>query len=837
MRNMATIFKRDLSVYFYSLIGYMFIIVFLLVGVGLFITPFFTFPVADMRGFFSLMPLILSIFLPAVTMRLWADERKENTFEMLMTFPMKAHEVVLGKYFSAFCFFLVALAGTLVIPIMLAVLGNPDLGRIFTSYLGVVLLGGMLLAIGIFISVLCKDQIVAFVATLSINLTMYLVGTGFIQSYLDNMVPGMGGLLGDLLGFSAHFASFGRGVIELTDILFFLSWTVLFLFLNGFYLEIRNRPESLFSLSGGIALVLVAGMLVNWVLTGASLGRVDMTEGRIYTVSPATRKILGQLKAPVHLKLYITPSDKMPTELKSLERDLADKFEEMRIVSGSHLDYSIIHMQAANVVGPEEGPAPSKEDESIEKRMLDKGVQPFSVRALREDAMMDVLIYSSLGIAYKDKAEEIIPRLLPGDLNQLEYQIVNRVYKMSREKMPIVALVAPKESVKISPQVRRMLQQMGQAVPQQEDPYLLLERVLRHEKYQVRRVDLTERSPLPEDLDALVVINPRELNDRQRFEINKALVDGKSVFLAVQKYIWNYEVKSRRVNIDCREEKPQISDLLKAYGLTVSDRILMDENHAPLTMADPQNPLSRMLGQGITLNLPIQIMLGADSMNPDVSITSRLSSLFYLWGSPLDIDRKKLEENGLKATTLMTTSDRAWTVPGTLNLNQSSFVPPVDGMERIPVCVMVGGTFPNVFKDRPRPEWPPEQVPGQPPMQEENTGTSTEPFTDYQPAPGKLMLIGGTQMFRKEFLQRANLDFFLNAIDALTLGEDLIDVRTKKPIDRTMARPTEAARTFWKFVNYFLINLIVALVGIVIIVRRKRSREAYTAAQHSGGQA
>jgi ABC-type transport system involved in multi-copper enzyme maturation permease subunit len=777
------------------------------------------------------MPLILSIFLPAVTMRLWADERKENTFEMLMTFPMKAHEVVLGKYFSALCFFLIALAGTLVIPVMLAVLGNPDPGQIFTSYLGVVLLGGMLLAVGIFISVLCKDQIVAFVVTLSINLAMYLVGTGFIQSYLDNMLPGVGHLLGQLLGFTGHFSSFGRGVIEPTDILFFLSWTVLFLFLNGFYLEIRNRPESKFSLSGGIALVLALGMLLNWVLTGTSLGRLDMTEGRIYTVSSATRKILSQLKAPVHLRLYITPEDKMPTELKNLERDLTDKFEEMRIASGPRLDFNVIHMQAANVVGPEEPSSQSKEAESIEKRMLDKGVKPFSVRALREDSMMDVLIYSSLGIAYKDKAEEIVPRIMPEDLNELEYQIVNRVYKMSREKMPTVALVAPKESVKIPPQLRQMFLQMGRQVPQQEDPYLLLERILLYEKYNVQRVDLTQASPLPEDFDALVVVNPRELDDRQRFEINRALVNGKSVFLAVQKYIWDYQVRNRRVEIDCREEKPRISDLLDAYGLSVSDRILMDENHSPLTMADGSNPLAQLLGQGITLNLPIQIVLGPESMNQNVSITSRLSNLFYLWGSPLEIDEKKLEENGLKVTTLMTTSHRAWTVPGTLNLNQSSFVPPEDGLEKIPVCVLVDGRFPNLFQDKPRPAWPKTQTPGQPPVQEEETDDSKGPFTEYQPAPAKLLLIGGTQMFRKEFLQQANLDFFLNAIDALTLGEDLIDVRTKKPIGRTIEKPSETARTFWKFVNYFLVNSLVAIIGIIIIVRRKRSRETYTAAQ------
>ena len=118
-------------------------------------------------------------------------------------------------------------------------------------------------------------------------------------------------------------------------------------------------------------------------------------------------------------------------------------------------------------------------------------------------------------------------------------------------------------------------------------------------------------------------------------------------------------------------------------------------------------------------------------------------------------------------------------------------------------------------------------MPGQPKPPEE------EPFQGFKPAPGKLILIGGTQMFRKEFLQQSNLDFFLNSVDALSLGDDLIKVRTKKPINRIMAKPSDAARTFWKFAVYFLVNFIIAVIGLIVILKRKRDREAYTNA-HCG---
>ena len=245
-----------------------------------------------------------------------------------------------------------------------------------------------------------------------------------------------------------------------------------------------------------------------------------MTEGKIYTVSPSTENILKDLKVPVNLKLYITPREKMPTELKNLEQDIADKLTEMRIASNGHLNFDVIYMQASNVIGKKPGQKTDKPDkeEALEKRMLDKGVKPFSVQALREDSMENMLVYSALGIAYKDKPEEIIPRIVPQNLNDLEYQVVNNVYKMTREKN---AGGGPGGAQGIS-QNRSpgpsIVPTYGPAPPPAGGPvHVFGTGVLNHEKYQVRRVDLTRESPLPKEFDTLVVVNPRELNDRQRF--------------------------------------------------------------------------------------------------------------------------------------------------------------------------------------------------------------------------------------------------------------------------------------------------------------------------------
>ncbi len=136
MQNLWTIFRRELAAYYTSAIGYIFLMVFLSLSVGLFMTPFFTFLTADMRAFFTTVPILMCIFLPAVTMRLWAEERKQNTWEMLLTFPMQPHELVLGKFAASLTFFLSALVGTLTVPLMLAILGTPDPGPILGAYCG-----------------------------------------------------------------------------------------------------------------------------------------------------------------------------------------------------------------------------------------------------------------------------------------------------------------------------------------------------------------------------------------------------------------------------------------------------------------------------------------------------------------------------------------------------------------------------------------------------------------------------------------------------------------------------------------------------------------------------
>ena len=833
LTNLLTVFRREAAAYFNSAIAYIFIIVFVLLNGGLFMTQFFLIGRADMRPFFGTLPYILAVFLPAVTMRLWAEERKGNTLELLLTFPMGTHELVLGKFLASFLFYLTALAATLPIPIMLRVLGHPDPGTMMGGYLGSALLGAFFLAIGIFISGLCRDQIVAFIVSMIICFGLHLLGTDFLASSIDGWIPGIGSLLQAFLGSAGHFDSFAKGVIDNRDVLYFLIGTVVFLTLNGFWLEGRLRPKAARIFT--TATVISAGIFLmsNWLFAGVPMGRFDWTEGHIYTIAPATKKILHELKAPVTAKFYVSPADKMPTGMKTLEQDVIDKLDEFRIASGGNFQYKIFHMEAANVVEAK-APGKSGSEESLEQQLQRKGIQPFQVRAIESDEVVVRLIYASVSLAYKEKSEEMIPRIIPDNLNELEYLFISKIYRMTLAENPKIAMVAPYEEKQVEPQVAALLSQLGGQVPQgyREDNYELLPMALQYEGYEVSRIKFSEEETIPSGTKTLIVVEPKELNERQKYEINRFLRKGGSLFLAVQNYEYNYNPSGRgQLQIFTVEKKPGLNELLSSWGLEVDEQILVDEQHDVINLSG-----AARLGpfeMSIPVKVPIQILITEAGMNHDVSITSRLSSIFYLWGTALKVSEDKIKNQGLRLEKLLHSSPESWTVSfksGALS-PEDLIRQPESRKGPFPLSVMVQGQFADAYGGKPVPEWPKLEKPEAAAKEgEAETKTSKPPESPapVTPAPGKLILVGAATPFQKNLVKGGgNLNFFLNAVDALTLGDELVTIRSKQPIDRSIGRISSPAKVVWRFFVTLLVPIAMAAVGGFRVFWRRQSKQNY----------
>ncbi len=234
--------KKELSGYFGSAVAYVFIVMFLL------LCGFFTFSVsrfyelgqADLRAFFEWLPWIFLFLVPAVAMRMWAEERRTGTLELLLTLPITMTELILGKFLAAWLFICFAIFLTFPLVITVAYLGDPDLGAIACGYLGSVLLAGALLSVGSMTSSLTRNQVISFIVSVVICLFFTLAGWPPITGAFAEWAPTW--LVDVVAGFSfvTHFHDFQRGIIDLRDLVYYASVIFFMLFSTAVILENRK---------------------------------------------------------------------------------------------------------------------------------------------------------------------------------------------------------------------------------------------------------------------------------------------------------------------------------------------------------------------------------------------------------------------------------------------------------------------------------------------------------------------------------------------------------------------------------------------------------------------
>lgn len=226
--RVKTIFLKELAVYFNSPIAYIFTAIFLVVSSWLFWQDFFLVGQANIRNYLSLLPWLLLFLTPAITMRLWSEEKRMGTLEILLTLPVRDSEVVWGKYLSSLAFLLFNLILSLTIPITVSLLGSLDWGTVAGGYLGALFLGAAYLALGMYISSLSKNQIISLLVAIVANFVFYIIGSGYV---VDLFGAWLASII-SFVGLSSHFSNIAKGVIDSRDLIYYLSFIGLFLFLN-----------------------------------------------------------------------------------------------------------------------------------------------------------------------------------------------------------------------------------------------------------------------------------------------------------------------------------------------------------------------------------------------------------------------------------------------------------------------------------------------------------------------------------------------------------------------------------------------------------------------------
>lgn len=344
MKQILAVARKELSGFFGSPMALMFLGAFLVATLFTFfwVDTFFARNIADVRPMFRWMPILLIFLVAALTMRAWSEEQRAGTLEILLTLPVRPYQLVLGKFLAVMALVALALALTLPLPIMVAILGPLDWGPVVGGYLAALLLAAGYTALGLFVSSRTDNQIVALISTALLGGLLYLVGSAGVTDFF-------GATVGEVLrriGTGSRFESIERGVIDLSDLIYYLSLTLLFLALNIFSLD--RKRWSFGSLTAayrrnanwGMGLLAANLLLLNiWVAPLSAL-RADITQERLYTLSPTTKDLLANLGEPLLIRAYI--SDRTHPLLAPLAPQVADMLREYEIAGRGKVQAEVV---------------------------------------------------------------------------------------------------------------------------------------------------------------------------------------------------------------------------------------------------------------------------------------------------------------------------------------------------------------------------------------------------------------------------------------------------------------------------------------------------------------
>jgi ABC-2 type transport system permease protein len=391
MKQVLSLTRKELNSYFSSPMALIFVGVFLAATLFTFfwVDEFFARGIADLRPMFRWMPTLMIFLAAALTMRQWSEEQQTGTLEILFTMPMKLTQLVLGKFLAALILVAVALALTLFLPISVASFGNPDPGPIVGGYLATLLLASAYIAIGLFISSRTANQIVSLILTMVVCGLLQLVGSNQIT---DLFSASQAEIL-RAFGSGSRFESIERGVIDVRDLVYYLSITVVFLFLNVYSLD-RQRwgtgvSTRLHRLNSHAMVGLIAAnvLIFNGLLYPIHTLRLDLTQNHEYTLSSATKDLLGNLQEPLLIRGYF--SEKNHPLLAPLIPQIKDMLDEYRIASNGKLTVEIID--------PIKDPAKEAEANQV------YGIQPTPLQVQDRYGTSVLNVYFDILIRYGDQ--------------------------------------------------------------------------------------------------------------------------------------------------------------------------------------------------------------------------------------------------------------------------------------------------------------------------------------------------------------------------------------------------------------------------------------------------
>ena len=603
-RQILLVARRELRSFFDQPTAYVLAVAFLGLSLYLSFRSLYAMSAATLRPFFDLLPWLLVVFVPAVTMRSLAEERRGRTLEWLIAQPLTETEVVVGKFLGSWLFVLITMAGTLPMAIGVLAVSEADAGIMLAQYVGATLLAAQMISIGIWASSMTRNQITAFILGAFICFALVLIGTPVVQIGLPRLIGGWFLQLSVI----SHFENVARGVIDLRDLLYFGSTCGLFLLLAVAALgreRLSHRGEAFRRLRIGTGVITLAVLVLN-LLGGHVRGRLDLTDGRLFTLSEGSREILGDLDDIVNLTFFL--SDDLPQKIQLIVRDVRDLVADLENASDG--------MLAVREVNPDDGEEATGEASAL-------GIMPIRFNVIGDDEFQVKQGYFGLALTYADE-HETIPVVRVAD--DLEFRLVSAIDRMTTDERLNLAFLT------------------GFAASEPAELPSLRESVA--DRYNVTSINMETDSAATLDtdsIDVLVVAGPEQIPPEVAGAIDSYLDGGGAALLLLERHTF-YNPQSPLV----MPVTTGLEDLLAARGVESTGEVVFDEASSGRVS----------LSQGFFNILHLYPFWPIANRGEDHATNSDLENLALAWASSFT-----WEEDDPAVTPLWTTSESGGTRP------------------------------------------------------------------------------------------------------------------------------------------------------------------------------
>jgi len=793
-----SILKKEITSYLSSLVAYVTIGVFLLV-LGLFLWVFpdssiLDYGFAGLDSLFSTAPYLFMFLIPAITMRSLAEERKEGTFELLVTRPLTDLQIVLGKYFAAVLIVLFALIPTLTYYYSVYILGTPqgniDSGAVIGSYIGLFLLGAAFAAIGLFASSITKNQIIAF--TIAVFLCFFIYsGFDSLSGLLSLQNSGL-----QSLGITEHYQSISRGVLDTRDLAYFIILTGLFICLTLFVL-LRQRQKSL---KNATLFKLIAALIIIAVLSGITFTRFDFTKEKRYTISQISRNVLDSLSEPVKITVYLQGD--LTGGMKRLQHATNDMLNDLQAYSHRKLQFEF--------VDPLKNLTADQQSQAIQD-LQSRGIEPTALSVKTDEGVSQKTIFPAAMVSGNGKDIPVMllyqqkqmglsaDEVLNNSIQNLEYAFTSAIKKVTRDGKPQIGFTTGHDELNDL--------QLNDAMKSLSDGF------------EIGRVDL-KNIPFDSLLKIKLVVIPKPekpFTELEKFKLDQYIMRGGKVLWTIDQV--SAELDSMRGHKGEQlafAKQLNLDDQLFVYGIRINYDLIADINCVQIPISTGNIGGQAQIQMVPWLFYPIFMPL---SKHP---IVKNLDGIYSEFPSTIDI----LDIKGVNKTILLASSpyNKKISTPYMMSLRAIEQEPDSKAFQSAPktVAVLLEGRFTSDFKNRPLPEGLKETIAKQPESKPTKmiVISDGDVFKNQVAADGSPYPLGYDHYTRQNF---GNKNLLLNIADYMTDDSGLIALRNKEIKLRLLNRArVRGEKLYWQVINTIIPLFLVLIFAIFQHYVRKR---------------